>query len=290
MSTRPPLILDLDGTAGVVPDAIRIDLADWQEAVRFGCTRATFAAFNRHLRAQLPARYGTVLLGSGDFHHLSLPLIECCVAQGPFQVVLFDNHPDNMRFPWGIHCGSWVRHVAALPYVSHVHVVGITSQDVGLGAAWEQYWRPLLQNKLTYWCLDVDVRWARWAGLGKAFRRYDAPDAMIADFLGALGPGPIYLTIDKDALSPAVVRTNWDQGVLLERHLMAVIEALRGRILASDITGEVSEWTYRTWWKRLLSARDGQSAVPAGELAAWQIAQQALNRRLLSALGEAMIG
>src|SRR5258708_28144195 len=44
---------------------------------------------------------------------------------------LFRSHPDNMRFPWGVHCGSWVRRVALHPAVSHVHVAGITSGDIG---------------------------------------------------------------------------------------------------------------------------------------------------------------
>ena len=71
--------------------------------------------------------YGTaealsVLLGSGDFHHLSLPLVELEARRqrsraGSLRVVVLDNHPDNMRFPLGVHCGSWVGRAAALPGV-----------------------------------------------------------------------------------------------------------------------------------------------------------------------------
>ncbi|MBS0581885.1 MAG: hypothetical protein JSS42_02160, partial [Proteobacteria bacterium] len=174
--------------------------------------------------------------------------------------------------------------VAALPFVSHVHVLGITSHDVGAAHAWENYLRPLYAGKLTNWCMDVDTRWAARIGLGRAFKVFATPDALIESFLAALGPSPqpTYLTIDKDALSPETARTNWDQGRLLETHVNAVIDALAGRLVGSDINGEVSAYTYSTPWKRWLSRADGQAPVPADELATWQEQQRALNRRLLA--------
>ncbi|MBS0582701.1 MAG: hypothetical protein JSS42_06310, partial [Proteobacteria bacterium] len=107
MNARP-VILDFDRSVGELPDALTIDLADWQEAIRFGCGNRTMEALARKLDAELPRDYGTVFMGSGDFHHLSWPLIRRLRDRERFQVVVFDNHPDNMRFPFGIHCGSWV--------------------------------------------------------------------------------------------------------------------------------------------------------------------------------------
>ena len=278
-----PIILDFDRSVGDLPDALTVDLADWQETIRFGCSNRRMEALARKLDAELPAEYGTVFMGSGDFHHLSWPLVRRLRDKGPFQVVVFDNHPDNMRFPFGIHCGSWVRRVAALPFVSHVHVLGITSNDVGLAHAWENYLTPLRAGKLTNWCMDVDTRWAAHIGLGHAFKVFATPDELIERFIATLGPSPqaTYLTIDKDALSPEAARTNWDQGRLLESHLGTVIDALAGRLVGSDINGEVSAYAYSTAWKRWLSHADGQTPVPADELARWQEQQRALNRRLL---------
>lgn len=283
MSLRP-VILDFDRSVGDLADALVIDLADWQEAIRFGCSNRRMDMLARKLDAELPQAYGTVFMGSGDFHHLSWPLIRRLHDKGPFQVVVFDNHPDNMRFPFGIHCGSWVRRVAALPFVSHVHVLGITSNDVGAAHAWENYLAPLYAGKLTNWCMDVDTRWATRIGLGRAFKVFAAPDELIERFLAELGPSPppTYLTIDKDALSPEAARTNWDQGRLLEAHLNTVIDALAGRLVGSDINGEVSAYEYSTPWKRWLSHADGQTPVPAEELSAWQEQQRVLNRRLLA--------
>jgi hypothetical protein len=291
LSRREPLVLDFDRSVGELEGATVLSLADWQERIRFGCTLRTFAQLRRHLDALLPAEYGTVLMGSGDYHHLSWPLIERQRARGPFQVVVLDNHPDNMRFPWGIHCGSWVRKVALLPYVSHVHVLGITSGDIGARHAWENYLAPLKAGKLTYWSMDVDVGWAKRWGLADAFKRYPDADTLVEAFIAQLdrAPQPTYLSIDKDAFDAQTARTNWDQGKLKLPHALAVIEALHGRIIASDINGEVSAYAYRTWWKRLLSGMDGQTAISLNELASWQSQQHALNQQLLRAIGESSI-
>lgn len=288
MRNRDPLILDFDHSVGDLPGARVIALSDWQEAIRFGSTLRTFGRLVRHLDAQLDDDYGTVLMGSGDYHHLTWPLVQRQRSRGPFQLVVFDNHPDNMRFPWGIHCGSWVRKVAMLPFVTHVHVVGITSADIGAKHAWENYLRPLRAGKLSYWCMDVDVSWAQRLGLSHAFQRFDDPDALTCAFVSQLkrAPQATYLSIDKDAFSVDTARTNWDQGRLEEHHAMAIIEALRGQIVASDINGEVSAYTYRTWWKKLLSGMDGQAPVPQAELDAWQTQQRALNARLLAAIAQ----
>jgi hypothetical protein len=102
-------------------------------------------------------------------------------------------------------------------------------------------------------------------------------------------PQATYLSIDKDAFSVDTARTNWDQGRLEEEHALAIIEALRGRIVASDINGEVSAYQYRTWWKRLLSGMDGQEPIPQSELDAWQAQQRAFNTRLLAAIAESSV-
>jgi len=285
---QAPVALDFDGSIGALPGLTRIALGDWQEAIRFGCRVGIMDALSAQLAAALPRAHGTVLMGSGDFHHVSWPLIERQrrhLRGKPFRVVVFDNHPDNMRFPFGVHCGSWVRRVASMPEVTHVHVVGITSADIGAASCWENYLTPLRRGKLTYWSVGVDTRWARWAGVARGFRSFEHVDAMIDAFDGMLRgqPETTYLSIDKDAFSTDVVRTNWDQGRLLEAHVDRVIDSLGRQIVASDITGEVSSYVYRSRWKRWLSAADGQDiAVSAADLAQWQAQQHALNARLVA--------
>ena len=285
-----PLVLNVDGSVGPLDDETRLPLTDWQEAVRFGCTTGRYAAFRKAVEAQLPAEYGTALMGSGDFHHLSWLLMERCIAsQGfsasnPMRVVVLDNHPDNMLFPWGVHCGSWVRRVAMHPAVSHVHVAGITSQDIGAGHAWENYLAPLRAGKLTYWSCGVNTDWAARKKLDKGFRNFSSVTELSQALAQLLSKNqqPTYLSIDKDVFAPDVVRTNWDQGQMREEDSTAIIDALQGQIVGSDITGDVSSWRYATWWKRWLSASDGQDTeINAHELAASQVGQHAINERLV---------
>jgi hypothetical protein len=297
-ATGHPVVLDIDRSIGGLAGERRFDLADWQEAVRFGCRLPRMRAFSQALDAQLPPAdaHGTVFFGSGDFHHLSWPLIERTVRRGgysaarPLRVVVLDNHPDNMRFPLGVHCGSWVRRVALMPGVSHVFVAGITSADIGGGHAWENYLRPLATGKLSYWSCGVDTGWGRRLGLGRAFRNFDDLASLTAALQQTLAadPQPTYLSIDKDALSPEVVRTNWDQGRMSEAQAFAIVASLHGQVVGSDVTGEVSSYRYDTAWKRWLSAGDGQDTViDAATLHQWQQGQSAFNQRLLPALQHA---
>jgi len=285
-----PVVLDIDASVGPLPDARRIDLRAHHETLRLGCSLARMRWLEQKLARELPVSGDTVLLGSGDFHHLSWPLIARQHAHRSLRVLVFDNHPDNMRFLGGVHCGSWVRRVAALPHVSRIDVVGITSNDVGLAHAWENYLRPLRSGKLRYWSIGVDTRWSRWLGIGHAFRNFpDAPSlvwALITEL--SRTPQPTYVSVDKDVFGTDVLRTNWDQGVMQPAHVEAVLDMLRGRVVAADITGEVSRHAYRTAWKRWVSAGDGQDAgLSAAQVAAWQPDQHRMNLTLIDWLGRA---
>jgi hypothetical protein len=281
-----PVVLDIDRSVGPLPSRLVLPLAHWQESIRFGCSLATMRRFRTMLDELLPAEYGTVFTGSGDFHHLSWPLIARLATPEPFQVVVLDNHPDNMRFPFGVHCGSWVRKVAMLPNVSHVHVLGITSSDIGAGHAWENYLTPLRRGKLSYWSIGVDTGWSRRLGLAHAFHGFDTAEAMVDAFVEAQRTqrAPSYLSIDKDAFAADVAHTNWDQGRLLVDHALGLIGSLRHGLVGSDINGEVSHYRYRSWWKRKLSALDEQPDIDPAQLAGWQAQQHALNLQLLDAI------
>lgn len=285
-----PLVLDTDGSVGELPGERRIELQAQQEALRLGCSLARLRALGVALEPQLAAPHGSVLLGSGDFHHLSWMLLRRLPTRRPLRVVVLDNHPDNMRFAGGVHCGSWVQHAAGLPQVGRIDVVGITSADIGLRHSWANHWRPLRSGRLRYWSLGADTRWARWAGLAHAFHDFDSLEALVEAFVADLlrGDELVYLSIDKDVFAPEVVRTNWDQGVLRPEHAERIIGALHGRIAASDITGEVSAYRYRTAWKRWVSALDGQEAgLDEARIAAWRPAQHRLNLRLLDWIAQA---
>lgn len=278
-----PIVLDLDGSVGALAGEVRLDLRDWHDRLRFACSRRALREFADALDARLPRAHGTVYLGSGDFHHLSLPLIERAARATPrMQVVVFDNHPDNMRFPFAVHCGSWVARVAALPQVARVHVVGITSADIGLGHAWENRLAPLYRRRLCYWSAGVAVGWAQPMGLASAVRGFDSVECALDAFMSEIAASaePVYLSIDKDVLHPDDAMTNWDQGRMRAEAMLAAIAALRPRLIGSDVTGDISVAAYPQRWKRVLAAVDGQHPPDPRELAAWQAQQHRLNRCL----------
>ena len=282
-----PVVLDFDASVPFLgPEEIRLPLADWQEDIRFGCAFERYVALENHLDGLMPDDYGPVFTGSGDYHHLTLYLLKRLLRRGvaaDLDVVVCDNHPDNMRYPFGLHCGSWVSHAAGLPGVRRVHVLGVTSADIGPGHAWENRLAPFMDKKLFYWSLGRGAAWLKLLGRGDHNRRFDSPDALVESLALELRQSPaLYLSMDKDVLDPAFARTNWDQGRFAPEHLGAVIEACAGKLLGADVTGDASTYSYAGRFKRILSRLDGQPAPDEETLAAWRADQGAINRRLLN--------
>jgi arginase family enzyme len=278
-----PLILDFDGSVRGLADTDTIPLQHCQESIRFGCSVAALRA----LGEELPATPPLVFLGSGDYHHVSYLKIERLrVLRTPVQVVVFDNHPDNMRYPFGIHCGSWVSHVSRLPFVTCVHVLGITSGDVEGLHVWENHLRPLHSGRVRYWCIGRDLRAMRRLGIRES-QSFESAGDLLDRFAeeSRTWNAPVYLSIDKDVLAPNVVQTNWDQGVMTMEDLEQGIDIVRNFVVASDVTGEVSSYRYSSRWKRILTWLDRQPEIPAGLLSIWQEQHQAVNQRLLAKLG-----
>lgn len=280
------LILDFDGSVRPLPNSDRVSLEHRQEEIRFACRKATLQHLAVSLAPLLDQRPPVVFLGSGDFHHVTLALIERLGSlRQRMQILVFDNHPDNMLYPFGVHCGSWVWHVSRLPFVSRVHVAGITSSDVEPGHVWENRLEALRSGKVVYWCVQRDLSGLQKAGVSRS-HSFPSTAAMLESLASALSScsDPIYLSIDKDVLAHEVVQTNWDQGVMRLDELESMISFLRQRLIGSDVVGDVSHYRYRSWFKRLLSGRDDQPSVLMEQLAAWQERHRDVNLRLLDLL------
>lgn len=281
-----PLILDFDRSVLPLPGVDTLPLHPWEERIRYGCALRDLRSLASELERRSLGRPPLTFLGSGDFHHVSYLLIERLAQQGPIQVVVFDNHPDNMRYPWGIHCGSWVHRVCRLPFISRVTVVGITSDDIRSRHLFENYLRPLYFGKLAYFSFSSPPRLARLLGLSSiksCERDSDTLRRLMEDLLRS-DRSPVYLSIDKDVLSPESVRTNWDQGRLDEESLIAAVAVLKPFLISADVTGEISSYTYRTFWKRFLTRLDGQSPPLQDDIQEHQRRQQQLNQRLVTLL------
>ncbi|UUM26130.1 arginase family protein [Acinetobacter colistiniresistens] len=286
---RRPIVLNFDDSAGEFEGALRLDLSTWQEMIRFGCKWNQFQALGNYLNQHLPTQFGCLLMGSGDYHHITQLLLARQVITRPIHLIVCDNHPDNMRYPFGIHCGSWVYWASQLPHIARIDVIGIHSNDIGWQHAWENHWSPLRKGKLHYWSLQKNASWTRFIGAKGVWHNFNHPDDLLASFLAEIShqDSPIYLSIDKDVLSSEVVMTNWDQGLFLEQHLQSLIQACQGRLIAADITGDISAYHYKNYFKRFLAASDGQQEPSVTEIENWQLQQKALNLRLVHEINTA---
>ena len=131
----------------------------------------------------------------------------------------------------------------------------------------------------------MNTRWVNPFGLAKRIASFRNAQALIDQFIAEREihiPGDVYLSIDKDVFATNVVRTNWDQGCFNLDNVRQLIELFKGRLIGSDITGEVSVHHYQTSWKSWLSALDRQPSIPAEALVEWRTQQSAVNRQLLN--------
>jgi arginase family enzyme len=286
MARPDALILDFDRAVLPLPNSTSVNLHAWQETIRFGCPLRSMQQLQADLAPWLPEPLSVAFTGSGDFHHVTCLLLERFRSLGkPVRIIVFDNHPDNMRYPFGIHCGSWVWHASRLPFVSGIDVLGITSRDVERPHAWENHWRNLRSGKVRYWCIGRDLDWMRWLGASHS-RSFDSAAAMLAAY-GEDAAGrseALYISIDKDVLAREDAHTNWDQGVMRLTELLSALRALRPRVVAADVTGEVSVYRYTSQFKRLLSGLDGQAEISETNLSRWQAQHREINLQLLEVL------
>lgn len=249
------LVLDLDDAFDHQPEFVsgaeRLDARDLGPALRLWSRPAALNALEARLKAELMGQ-GPLLTfaGSGDFHHVSALLIRRAAEMDtgrPLTVLHVDNHPDWVRFSHGMHCGSWAARVARFAGVRQVISVAMCSKDMqnsahkgaDLSVVREGLLHPFpLRAGTKEECVVADRRIPTIEALGDTL------------FLGnvdrLIGTDDLYITIDKDALSPLDAVTNWDQGELrLERLLIWLRTWLDGRRLrGADIVGDVSRPVY----------------------------------------------
>lgn len=87
------------------------------------------------------------ILGSGDYHYLSLFLQER--IKEDYSLILIDNHPDDQQgaFAEMLSCGSWVRDVRQLPHCLAVQWIDGEAQTHGM----------IPEGSPVYISLDLDV-------------------------------------------------------------------------------------------------------------------------------------
>ena len=125
-------VIDLDGSITAQDRLLQkfrpdvYDLHSCGPRLRLACRWNRFYRFERRLDRLFGAREYLdpciSLLGSGDFHHLTLALLRR--LRHPFNLLVLDKHPDWVRGSPILHCGTWLHHAAQLPNVRRIFHLG----------------------------------------------------------------------------------------------------------------------------------------------------------------------
>ncbi len=157
------------------------------------------------------------LIGSGNYHYMSCFFLE--QIREPCSLVLCDHHTDMLpaRFPELLSCGCWVkRALDECPDIREVLIIGAREDLIG---AVEKKYRSRV------FCYSD--------------KKIGGNDDWIPFALSHVHY-PVYLSLDKDVFTPAIVDTNWDQGRLTLEQFQKMVSCLfnKGAVLGVDICGE----------------------------------------------------
>lgn len=179
---------------------------------------------------------GIHFFDNGNYHYMSK--IWTDMVQEPFSLVVFDHHPDMQEPRFGniLSCGGWVKKVLEEnKFVQSVTLIGVADHLVDeIRAELSQASDANILDKVTF----IKESEVRETGTPSSFSRMR--ESLRSPTESEMTEGRIYISIDKDALSPAYAVTNWDQGSLSLEHMKAIIEALAQghKIIGIDICGE----------------------------------------------------
>ena len=204
------------------------------------CDDDAVAAIRKQIAdAGITDAHGIHFFDNGNFHYMSK--IWTDMVQEPFDLVVFDHHPDMQvpRFGNILSCGGWVLEVMkSNPFLQGVTIIGVTDHLVDeIRAELSQAGDACILDKVTFI---------------KESELYQIPGQARNDAIAStvqtswrpwsrhLESASLYISIDKDAFSPTYAATNWDQGSLDVAALKEIIAGLAAshKIIGVDICGE----------------------------------------------------
>ena len=264
-------VIDLDGSITSQDRVLRRfdpevhDLRRWGPRLRLACRWKRFYRFERRLDRVLEPENRrdpcVTLLGSGDFHHVTLALLRR--MRHPFNLLVIDKHPDWFRGLPALHCGTWLQHAAQLHNVRRIfHLGGAADFDNAL--------RYLAPKSLLQTGKIVTLPAARtfengfWRDLPHRPLRtnFDTPvdrdrlEELLWPHLEELDRLPLYISLDKDAMWMPESVANWDSGLLdlteIEEILQFFMKAAGNDLIGMDILGDWSPVCTQGWMRRLL--------------------------------------
>lgn len=271
--SQPVRILDLDGS--LVPQhgpfsneaCVWIPATTWGPRIRLSCTFRMYQVFRRWLEGSLGEDGPAVTLyGSGDFHHITLALLER--VAGPFNLLVLDKHPDWMKGIPFLHCGTWLHHALRMSNLNRVFHCG-GERDFDNGYRSLAPWGALESGRIVVFPARRRFRRGRWKRVSTrplltSTHPVEAMASRLVDaFREDLGRMPLYVSIDKDVLTSEEAAVNWDSGLLTLDDAVSVLRAFlgaaRGRLAGADILGDWSPVLLATPLNRLCHRLDHPS-------------------------------
>lgn len=215
------VLLDFDHTYAYAEEAHEtgpryMDLSDITGTDMF-CTQESADKIRNRLQGTGPG--GIHFLDNGNYHYATLFFVE--KIREPFTLVLIDHHTD-MQKPLISHllsCGSWAGTLLLHNrYLRQLILIG--PEKTAMESIEERFRSKLI-------CISMEQ-----IGTEEERSKFGNIDLHV----------PVYISIDKDVLSPYYARTNWNQGEMtvdiLEKLLLEMF--VHQRVIGVDICGECS--------------------------------------------------
>jgi len=295
MASFSTAVLNLDRSfesQQILQRAPCLPMRHWSRTLRMACRFRTFTRFQKELDTLLDRRDRPrmTFIGSGDFHHATLALLNR--IETPINLLVLDNHPDWMRGIPFLHCGTWLYHAAKLPNVRRIFHVG-GDVDFDNHYRWMAPWPYLRSGKIVVVPAVRRFHRGRWSNIRTDPLRHN-DSFSLARLLNVLHPyraelrqAPLYISVDKDVLTASEAVVNWDSGHLsldeLTTVLESFIEAARGRLGGFDTVGDWSPVVLEGISRHLLHWSEHPHLSIDPVVAARR--NDAVNRRLLDILG-----
>ncbi len=264
-------VIDLDGSITAQERVLRTfqpdvyDLSSHGPRLRLACRWNRFYRFERRLDRLFGARESVdpciSMLGSGDFHHLSLALLRR--LRQPFNLLVLDKHADWARGVPVLHCGTWLHHAAQLPNVRRIFHLG-GDADFDNAFRWLAPKADLRSGKIV--ALPAAQRWRK--GFWRTHPHQPLrshPETLIErerledvlwPFLDDLDRWPLYISLDKDVMWLPESVANWKSGLLdlteVQEILQFFLKAAGNDLIGMDIVGDWSPVRTRGLVRRLL--------------------------------------
>lgn len=197
------------------------------------CDDEAVEIIRRHIAdAGITDARGIHFFDNGNYHYMSK--IWTDMVQEPFSLVVFDHHPDMQEPRFGniLSCGGWVKKVLdENQFINNVVIIGVADHLVDeIRAELSQAGDADILDKVAF-IRETEIARKALTSTSFVFRLKELRSVLSSN---------IYLSIDKDALSPTYAATNWDQGSLDVAALKEIIACLATshKIIGVDICGE----------------------------------------------------